>query len=288
MSEDNGKELVVPDKGGFSLQPKNIEEAERFAKLMASSDFVPKDYKGKAGNVLVAVQMGAEVGLKPMAALQNIAVINGRPCIWGDAALAIVKSHPDFEWISEMDDQSIAKVGGATCRIKRRNEPEVVAIFTIEDAEKANLLSKQGPWSQYPNRMMKMRARGFAMRDSFPDALKGLAVREEVQDLKPAKSDLPEPVEIEIVEEPKQEPVPEQKEKVTEKKEETEKVIYISKSQIEGLQNLVADYDILELDVQEILANHKVTSFEEITPKLYIPISKDIAMKGQQRDATKA
>ncbi len=163
---------------GFSFTPKSLEEAMRYAKLIAESDLVPKDYKGKPGNVLVAIQMGQEVGLKPMKSLQNISVINGRPSIWGDAIPAILMAHPDFEDMHE----SITN-GKAECTIKRRNRKEQTRSFSIEDAKKSGLWGKQGPWSQYPERMLQMRARGFAARDIFADALKGIHSAEESYDL---------------------------------------------------------------------------------------------------------
>jgi len=56
-------------------------------------------------------------------------------------------------------------------------------IFSKEDAETAKLWGKQGPWQTYPKRMLAMRARGWAIRNVFPDALKGIQVAEEVQDI---------------------------------------------------------------------------------------------------------
>jgi len=52
----------------------------------------------------------------------------------------------------------------------------------VEDAKRAGLWAKQGPWTAYPKRMMQMRARGFALRDAFPDVLKGMITAEEAQD----------------------------------------------------------------------------------------------------------
>ena len=168
-------------KPAFSLAPSSFTEAQQFAELIAKSDMVPKDYKGKPGNVLVAVQMGMEVGLPPMQALQNIAVINGRPAIWGDAAIALARVHPDFENI----DESIKGEGDqmvATCAIKRRNQHPQVRKFSVDDAKKAGLWGKEGPWRTYPQRMLQMRARSWAIRDVFADALKGISIREEVED----------------------------------------------------------------------------------------------------------
>src|SRR3546814_17968193 len=52
----------------------------------------------------------------------------------------------------------------------------------MDDAKKAGRAGKQGPWSQYPQRMLQMRARAWAMRDGFADVLKGIGIAEEVRD----------------------------------------------------------------------------------------------------------
>lgn len=165
----------------FLVSPQNLSEAMSYAKMIAESSFCPKGMQGKPGDVLIAVQMGAEVGLSPMQALQNIAIINGRPCIWGDAALALVQVSSQYvshrEW-EETTPQGLT----AFCSITRRGSEEYVKSFSEADAKKANLWGKAGPWTQYPSRMLQMRARGFALRDKFADALKGLNIREEVED----------------------------------------------------------------------------------------------------------
>ena len=175
---------ITTQKQNFSLAPKDLDEAMRFADMLAGSSIVPKDYIGKPGNCLVAIQWGMELGLQPMQAMQSIAVINGRPSLWGDAMLALVKAHPAFEWIKEECDGNVA-----ICTIKRRGEPEVVQSFSMEEAKRAGLTGKQGPWTQYPKRMLQMRARGFALRDAFPDALRGVVSAEEARDT-PAERDM--------------------------------------------------------------------------------------------------
>jgi len=166
-------------KSTFSLTPGNLKEAMEYAQVIANSTMVPKAYQGKAGDILVAVQMGAELGLKPIQALQNIAVINGRPSVYGDALLALVQAHSSFEDIKETFDE---KTNTATCNVKRKNQSEYTVSFSAEDAKKAGLWGKAGPWSQYPKRMLQMRARSFALRDKFADALSGLIMTEEAQD----------------------------------------------------------------------------------------------------------
>ena len=174
--------------GGFGLVPQSIPEAMQLADILAQSDMVPRDYQRKPGNILVAVQWGAEVGLKPLQALQNIAVINGRPALWGDAVVALVRGSGLLEYMQET-----AEGDTAVCRIKRKGQPEEVRTFSQADAKAAGLAGKSGPWSQYPARMRQMRARAFALRDVFADVLKGLAVAEEVQDMPAEQPPAPAP-----------------------------------------------------------------------------------------------
>lgn len=163
-----------------TFSPQNLAEAMTFAKLLADSDLVPKDYRGKPGNVLVAMQMGAELGVAPMQAVQNIAVVNGRPAVYGDLLLAIVQRSAAYEFHQELFDDATMT---ATCIMKRKGSPEPTVVhFGQKDAEKAKLWGKEGPWSQYPKRMLQLRARAFCARDTFADALRGIAVAEEVAD----------------------------------------------------------------------------------------------------------
>lgn len=163
------------------MELRTFDELERWAQMAARSKMVPKGFDNPS-DIILAVQMGAELGLRPMQSLQNIAVINGRPSVWGDAMLALCKTHPLYVSTEEtVSGEGESRT--ATCTMIRRGEPPVVRMFSIADAKKAGLWGKAGPWQQYPDRMMQMRARGFAARDCYPDKLKGLISREEASDI---------------------------------------------------------------------------------------------------------
>ena len=165
---------------GFA--PTTMTEAIQFSEMLASSNMIPKQYQGKPNDVLVCVQWGYEMGLAPMQALQNIAVINGKPSVYGDAAMALVQNSPVCEDIEELIEDEGTPNPVAVCIAKRKGRKPVTAKFSVEDAKRAGLWGKQGPWTQYPKRMLQMRARGFALRDAFPDVLKGLITIEEAMD----------------------------------------------------------------------------------------------------------
>ena len=164
------------------LRPQSFDQLVRFSEMAANSELMPRDYKGKPGNVMIAVQMGSEIGLAPMQAIQNIAVINGRPAVWGDAMAGLCKAHPNWMGMKE-DVTGEGDAMKAVCEVHRKGDNPVTVTFTVDDAKKAGLWGKTGPWQQYPKRMLQMRARGFALRDAFPDALKGLISAEEARDI---------------------------------------------------------------------------------------------------------
>lgn len=155
----------------------------QLASKLATSELVPKCFRGKPQDLFLCWAMGYQVGLTPEQSMQCIAVINGKPAMWGDDMLALCMSHKDFVDIIEEPILNGAKeVTGYRCTVKRTGRSDRVNEFTLEMAKKAGLLAKGGVWVQYPERMLKLRARGFTLRDAFPDALKGIKPREEVED----------------------------------------------------------------------------------------------------------
>ena len=170
---------TTPTRG---LALATFDDAFRFAAMVAKSDFAPKDFRGKPESCLLAIQHGSEIGLSPMQSLQNIACINGRPAIWGDAALALCLASPVCDGIHELIEGEGDNMT-AVCQTSRKGkDANVVGRFSVADAKRAGLWGKSGPWTQYPKRMLQLRARGFALRDAFPDVLKGLVTAEEAQD----------------------------------------------------------------------------------------------------------
>jgi len=193
MTEEN-KEKLPAETGakvpalinvveGRGLVPQNFEGFWRLANIMSGSGFVPRDIAGKPEAVFVCLQFGAEVGLSPMQSVQNIAVVNGRPSIWGDAMIGLVEASGKLEDIEEkIEGEGAGAV--AFCSVKRKGrEKLVVRSFSMAHAKTAGLAGKSGPWTQYPKRMIQLRARSWALRDAFADVLKGLYSREEAADI---------------------------------------------------------------------------------------------------------
>jgi hypothetical protein len=164
-----------------AIIPQSMEDCYRLAKAVCMAGMAPRgmDTPEKA---MIAIMRGMEVGLTPFQALDKIAVVNGRPTIWGDGAMALVRGSGLCESIREtIEGEGDAMT--AICRAKRKGETDpIVGLFSVSDAKKAGLWGKQGPWQQFPKRMLQMRARAFSLRDGFADVLGGLYLREEFEE----------------------------------------------------------------------------------------------------------
>ena len=195
MTENN---TVAAGERGLVLH--DLDSMQRFATMVLASDLAPSQYrKGsqaqQVANVCVALQYGLELGLSPMQSLQGVAVINGKPTVYGDALLGLCYASGLVEEF-EVEVQGTGDARGAVCTVKRQGvENKIVRAFTIGDAKKAKLWGRSGPWPQYPERMLEHRARGFALRDAFADKLRGVITAEEARDY-PTE----EPREVEVVE----------------------------------------------------------------------------------------
>jgi len=174
---------VVPMVNG-ALAPNDLEGMWRVAHLFHGAGMLPHGV-ARPEQVCIALMAGMEVGLTPTQAIQNVMVVNNRPTIWGDAAIGLV-------WASdkmESHDEGIEGTGEtrvAFCTVKRKGDAKEYTIrFSVKDAQTAGLWGKAGPWKTHPDRMLKLKARAFALRDKFADVLKGLGIREEVEDIGP-------------------------------------------------------------------------------------------------------
>lgn len=160
-----------------------VQDLVALAELLYRGGCTPPgvDSPGKVAAVILA---GLEVGLAPTQALGSIMLTGGKPTIYGDGAMALVRASGLLESIAESVTGD-GKDRRSVVVVKRKGEPERTYSFSMADADKAGLVARangKGPWATYPDRMLVMRARGFAFRDIFPDVLRGLTLAEEALD----------------------------------------------------------------------------------------------------------
>jgi len=167
----SGSSLATTTSPGLSLQLTSVDDLQRLARLFSASGLFGR----AAGNpdqhmaeCAIKILAGAECGFGPFASSAGVAVINGRPGFGANLLAQSIKRHPLYDYrVLEKTDQ--------VCRIKFLAGKEELGIetFTIQMAERANLIGKGGPWKQYPEAMLFARCLSAGMRTHCPDALGG-------------------------------------------------------------------------------------------------------------------
>lgn len=179
---------VSADERGLKLTDMN--EMQRFCMVVVNSGQFKDITTPEVA--LIRLQAGLELGLSPIWSLTNIMVTNGRPSVWGDALLGIVLNHPLCEDVIETETGTFPNDDyAAVCEVRRKGRAPIIRTFSVGDAKKAGIFNKN-VHAAYPKRMLAMRARSWACRDGFADALRGLGVHEELRDIPHAKAREPQ------------------------------------------------------------------------------------------------
>lgn len=181
------KPPIIASDEVLAIVPRDLEEAYRYAQMVFKSGTAPDSYDNDPQKIIIGILASMELGVPPMTGLRNIAIINKRPAIWGDLAIAlcqakgVIKSYECTFTGTEGEDDYQANV----VIWRRGQDVPYEGHFSIKDAKRAGLWmnSRKDPWVKYPYRMLTNRARAFALRDGFADCLAGLAIAEEAQDL---------------------------------------------------------------------------------------------------------
>lgn len=155
--------LALPDDN-------ELARMERIAGALAQSQMVPVAYRRKPHDILAATLAGRELGLSPMAAMQRIHMIDGRPTLSAEAMVALVQRAGHEIWVDPASNES-----GATVHGQRRGSERVHTLtFTMDEAKAAGITNKSN-WRSYPKAMLRARAISALCRIAFADVLAGYA-----------------------------------------------------------------------------------------------------------------
>ena len=185
MTEQQTRPVERPRATALTAyEPRDLGELRQFAQEVTATQLVPEKYRGKPADAMVAMMYGKETAnLGPLASLQYVAVINGRPAFYGDALPGIAFNKGLVVDMEEtLEGEPLSAGWTAVCVVTRASGTKVTQRFSVADAKRAGLWDKAGPWKQYPQRMMQWRARSWAIRDAAPHMLFG-PTYEELRDI---------------------------------------------------------------------------------------------------------
>jgi hypothetical protein len=200
--------LSADERGILPIIPRDVEEAQRYANGLIAANQVPSSFRTNPKDsssppngplILMGVMKSMEVGLPPQTGLEVLLPMNGRFVLWGEGPIGLalqsgkVKNYVERE-IGPQFDVAATELAewpqdyGFTVNIWRVGmEDPFIGRFTVADARRQRLWlnTYKKPWIESPRRMLKIRARAFALRDGFADCLMGLGIKEEIEDSLP-------------------------------------------------------------------------------------------------------
>jgi hypothetical protein len=211
----NAKTNIVAGNSVRGIVPQDFDQVCRIANAAVNAGAKPLStphnkpdptHEEQLAAASIIIMAGLEIGLPPTQALEVIAMINGRRCIWGDGIPALLWSN-GFKLRERIEGDGDERV--AYCSVIRPDGEEIERKFSVKQAKKANLwdtretvrrkygnewkgVPNDSPWFKYDERMLQMRARGWASRDGASDVLRGLRVAEEERDYQQIKDITPQ------------------------------------------------------------------------------------------------
>lgn len=148
------------------------------AKLMAASGMLPVALRGKPQDIFVILQMGQELGLKPMQAINGINVIQGKPTMAPQTMIALIYQkipNPIIKIFKNNENE-------VCCTMARSKEHEpYTATWNTKKAADMKLLDKSN-WKMQKENMMQWRAVAECARYVFPDIIQGFYTPDEMGD----------------------------------------------------------------------------------------------------------
>ena len=174
MSDETMSEELVAEEtrspsrvvGGIPYLEQYLVLAERIAR----TEMVPDNLRGKPEAILAVVMYGAELGIGPMQALQQINFIKGKPSMSAELQRALV-----LEAGHQFIVTATRELATAQCKRKDWEEWQTTT-FSIDDALLAGLLHKSDSgWAKYPDQMLGARVTSKACRMWFADVIAGMS-----------------------------------------------------------------------------------------------------------------
>lgn len=177
--QSNGTLPTPAPTAGVTALMQWAQEADlayQMAEKLAVTSFVPQSLRGKPGDIAAAILAGSELGMKPMATLKSIDIIQGTPALRAHAMRAVVQREGhEIELVESTDTRCIM-------RGRRKDSDTWQEVeWVIDRARLMGLLGKD-QWKKNPKGMLVARATGELCRLIASDALHGMAyVSEELE-----------------------------------------------------------------------------------------------------------
>lgn len=172
--------------------PSAFEQAQRMAKLLTSSSIVPQTYRDNIADSVIALEMANRIGANPLAVMQNLYIVHGRPAWSSQFLISCINASGKFSPLRyKMEgDKGTDTWGCVAWAVDKSGErlegPEV----TIATAKAEGWFQKNGSkWKTMPELMLRYRAATLFARLYAPELTMGIQTDDEVIDISPVVTD---------------------------------------------------------------------------------------------------
>ncbi len=180
MTETNTQLAMIQQPGESSW-----ELLQRQCRAFVRSGFLPDhitknvDEKTAVAKAVTIAIKGHELGIPPMQAFASITVIKGKPCLSAELMLALAYSKVKGSKVTFRTPPD-KQAQECTVTMQRPGGDPMDFRFTMEDAQKAGIVTAGSAWQKYPAAMLRARAISAGARAVFPDAVMGCYTPEEI------------------------------------------------------------------------------------------------------------
>lgn len=176
--QEQGQQLSV--LGAFA-NSEQFQMATQAAEMLASSSMVPVTYQNNPGSCFIALNTALRLRMDPLMIMQNLYVVQNRPSWSGQFAIALVNICPKFSatWFEYRNEEDFQK--GVRMCAQLKTGQNVYGTWITPEMVKAEGWGKK--WQTMPEQMYKYRAAAFFARTNCPEALLGLSVEGEAEDI---------------------------------------------------------------------------------------------------------
>lgn len=178
--EEKEKNMANEITEKVETQNEVITLQKRQFDALVAGGFLPKGCSSNEG--FARIVAGAQMGMKPIQALNGIAMINGHPTLHSDSIPCVVMASGlvtgmKYKFTGEGDALA------CTFYIRRKGVEEYQEwTYSMEDARKAGLMNNP-VWKNHTKKMLFNRARTWCMRNTFPDVIGNVYTKDEIEDV---------------------------------------------------------------------------------------------------------
>lgn len=188
LAELRPQPAAAPQRYSVALtESQGFELAQRAAKLLASSQLVPKEYQGNLPNCVIALNMAQRVGADPLQVMQNLVVVHGKPTWSSQFLIATVNNCGRFSALRYefFGERNTDDWGCRAWAIEKATGEKLVGTdVTIAMAKLEGWYQKNGSkWKTMPQQMLMYRAGAWWTRAYAPELSMGLQSADEANDI---------------------------------------------------------------------------------------------------------